>query len=293
MNLRQAHQMVAAVKAAGLRLGLGAVLLMTLASVSSGRTFVAFGPENFVRSPGKPAPVTRAFTVVDPHTTYTLQVHNGGLQGEFARVTDAVITINGVQVLRSRDFGDGDDDDRTRRLLSKPVTLAATNVLVVTVRGGGDGDGDDDDDKRGKGDDRRGKEDDRRRKPRGFTLQIIGVDNVPPIITATTVPAPNAAGWNNTSATVSFSCSDATSGVAACSTPSTVATEGANQTVTGTAVDRAGNTATRSVTLNIDTTPPGLSPILTPAPNSSGWNKTNVTVSFAATDSLSGVATVT
>ena len=280
MNLRQAHQMVAAVKAAGLRLGLGAVLLMALASVSSAGTFVAFGPENFVRSPGKPAPVTRAFTVVDPHTTYTLQVHNGGLQGEFARVTSAVITLNGVEVVRPRDFGGHDGDDRlASSLLSKPVTLAATNVLVVTVRGGGDGDGDDDDDT-----DKQGKGDETRRKPRGFTLQIIGVDNVPPIITATTVPAPNAAGWNNTSATVSFSCSDVTSGVATCSTPSTVATEGANQTVIGTAVDRAGNTATRSVTLNIDTTPPGLSPILTPTPNSSGWNKTNVTVSFAATD---------
>src|SRR3989442_5314397 len=105
-HIRQTHRMVTAAKAGGLPLGLGAVLLMTLASVSSGGTFVAFGPENFVRSPGKPAPVTRAFTVVDPHTTYTLHVHNGGLQGEFARVTDAVITINGVQVLRPRDFGD-------------------------------------------------------------------------------------------------------------------------------------------------------------------------------------------
>src|SRR5262249_38309577 len=111
--------------------------------------------------------------------------------------------------------------------------------------------------------------------------------------TATAQPPPNAAGWNQTSVTVRFSCADATSGIATCSAPSTVATEGANQTITGTAIDRAGNTATRAVTLNLDMTPPGLSPVLTPAPNNNGWHNTPVTVSFAATDSLSGVVAVT
>jgi hypothetical protein len=115
-------------------------------------------------------------------------------------------------------------------------------------------------------------------------------DNDLPTITATIDPPPNAAGWNNTNVAVKFNCSDSTSGIATCSEQVTVETEGANQVVSGTAVDKAGNQATISVKLNIDKTPPNLTPTIDPLPNSYGWNNSNVTVNFECSDMTSGIA---
>ena len=47
------------------------------------------------------------------------------------------------------------------------------------------------------------------------------------------------------------------------------------------------------VNLVLDRTPPALTHTLTPAPNASGWNNSDVTVHFTATDSGSGIASVT
>lgn len=88
---------------------------------------------------------------------------------------------------------------------------------------------------------------------------IIKIDKTAPTITATVSPAANANGWHNSDVTVTFTCIDTVSGIASCSGPITVTTEGASQIITGTAVDNAGNTATTSVTLNIDKTAPSLS----------------------------------
>jgi len=104
----------------------------------------------------------------------------------------------------------------------------------------------------------------------GSNLPLITVDLLPssevqticedkPTITATVEPAANAAGWNNTDVTASFTCTDHLSGIESCTDPITVSTEGSGQVVSGTAVDLAGNTATVDVTLNIDKTPPILS----------------------------------
>jgi hypothetical protein len=121
----------------------------------------------------------------------------------------------------------------------------------------------------------------------------IKLDKTPPSITGSRVPAANANGWNNTDVTATFTCEDALSGLAADSppTPTVVSTEGANQQVTGACQDLAGNTASATVSgINIDKTPPNIAPSRTPAANSNGWNNTNVTVSFACADALSGLA---
>jgi hypothetical protein len=122
------------------------------------------------------------------------------------------------------------------------------------------------------------------------SLTLAFAPNNPPVITATKTPSPNTAGWNNSPVTVTFACSGGTGGIASCSAPVTVSTEGANQVVTGTAVDQSGQTATASASVNIDLSPPTITPTLTPAPNSAGWNNSNLTVSFQCKDSLSGVA---
>jgi hypothetical protein len=120
----------------------------------------------------------------------------------------------------------------------------------------------------------------------------INVDQTPPTITATASPAPNTSGWNNGPVTVSFTCSDATSGNAegACPADQTVSTDGIS-TVAGTVTDRAGNSSSTSVVVRIDTVPPAITGAQTPPANSAGWNNTAVTVSFTCTDSGSGIAT--
>jgi len=115
-------------------------------------------------------------------------------------------------------------------------------------------------------------------------------DTTPPTITAAVTPAPNANGWNRTNVTVRFTCADTESGIAVCPAAIVVRTEGSQQVISGTARDKAGNSASASVTLNIDKTPPVVSATRSPMANSNGWSASPVSVTFAATDSLSGIA---
>jgi len=234
-------------------------LLILLALPCWAGTWNPFGPKTYVRSTGAPVTVTDTFSIKNPNTQFTLHVQNGSLQDDVTEfVSSTVITVNGVTVVAPGDF------NQQTATLDRTVQLqAGANTVAVQVRG----------------------------KPGGqLAATIIGVDNDPPTIKATASPAANAASWNNTAVTVSFQCDDAISGVASCSSPVTVSSEGAGQVVTGTAVDLAGNVATASVTLNIDLTPPTISSSLVPPANSAGWNNTNVTVNFACADALSGVA---
>jgi hypothetical protein len=117
----------------------------------------------------------------------------------------------------------------------------------------------------------------------------INIDRTPPTITGVITPAPNGNGWNNTPVTVTFTCADDDSGVAVCPAPVQVSTEGANQAITGTATDKAGNSTQATVTVNIDETAPTIVGTPAPAPNPAGWNTTDVVITYVCADSLSGV----
>lgn len=198
-------------------------------------------------------PIVEAVDFAAPATRYVLHIESDG-------VASAIITINGATVVATSAF------NNNVRTIDRPVTLRATNRLTVEVRGAPGG---------------------------TLRIWIEGTDDGPPQIAAAAAPAANAAGWNNTDVVVTFTCSDAISGVAVCPAPIAVSAEGARQVISGEAVDRAGNRAQASVTLNIDKTAPAVVPALSPAPNAQGWNNTNVTVSFGCTDALSGVASCT
>jgi hypothetical protein len=165
--------------------------------------------------------------------------------------------LNGVEIVTSREV------NPDVALLERQITLRLQNQLVVELRGAPES---------------------------GVAVQVIGVDNDPPVITTSISPQPNAASWNNSNVTVSFTCSDQTSGIAFCPAPITVTTEGANQVVSGTASDKAGNTARASVTVNLDKTPPTITGTINPPPDAGGWNSSAVTVNFTCSDALSGVA---
>ncbi|MFE5670083.1 PxKF domain-containing protein [Agromyces sp. NPDC056523] len=84
----------------------------------------------------------------------------------------------------------------------------------------------------------------------------IDVDTVAPTIQGSLANATPASGWFNAPVTVTFTCDDATSGVASCNDDIVVG-EGKDLSATGTAVDVAGLTNTSTVSgINVDGTKP-------------------------------------
>lgn len=125
-----------------------------------------------------------------------------------------------------------------------------------------------------------------------FNANFTGSGDVAaPTITAAVAPAPNAAGWNNSDPTVTFTCADTSSGIASCASPVNVTTETTSQTVVGTAIDNAGNTAFTSVSVKLDKTPPGLS--VTSPLNGTSVFAQSVSLVGTVGDALSGIASVT
>lgn len=119
---------------------------------------------------------------------------------------------------------------------------------------------------------------------------VVNIDTVDPTIASTLDPATaNAAGWYAADVSVGFTCSDAGSGIATCAGGTTLA-EGAGQSVTGTATDRAGNTATAIVSeINIDTTAPTVALLGGPT-GSFHYGNDPAAPNCSATDALSGIA---
>jgi hypothetical protein len=121
----------------------------------------------------------------------------------------------------------------------------------------------------------------------------VRIDKTRPDIEALTDILANSAGWNRSPVVVSFPASDNAggSGLLASSPSVTIGTEGAAQEVTGEAEDVAGNVATTSVTLNIDSTPPDIAlESRVPAANAAGWNNSDVMLTWTCSDALSGPA---
>jgi hypothetical protein len=118
----------------------------------------------------------------------------------------------------------------------------------------------------------------------------IRIDREAPTIDSAQSPLANGAGWNNTNVTVTFTCADALSGIASCTAPQTVSTDGAAQAVSGTAIDNAGNSASTTRSVSVDKTPPTITGVRSVAPNANGWNNVAVGVTFTCADGLSGLA---
>lgn len=85
---------------------------------------------------------------------------------------------------------------------------------------------------------------------------VIHIDKTGPGVAAVTSRPPDYGGWFNHPVAVLFQGSDATSGVASCSSSTYAGSDAVGAVVSGTCQDVAGNVGTGSFTLNYDTTPP-------------------------------------
>jgi hypothetical protein len=147
--------------------------------------------------------------------------------------------------------------------------------------------------------------------PIAIAAPVLGlVDRIPTATTASIVPSPNVAGWNNSNVSVSLVSVDnlGGSGVkqvmcsvsgAQTTASTTVAGSSANvpitiegvSTITFGAQDNAGNIETAQVlTVRVDKTRPAITGSRSPLSNGNGWNNSAVTISFQCSDSLSGLA---
>src|SRR5205814_1611168 len=123
-----------------------------------------------------------------------------------------------------------------------------------------------------------------------FSTNLTVTASGPPAITASVAPVPSASGWNNSNVTATFTCTPGGALITNCPSPQVVSSEGANQVVSGTVTDGVGATATASVTLNIDKTPPTLA-VASPADGDS-FSVVAATVTGTVADVLSGVSTL-
>jgi Concanavalin A-like lectin/glucanases superfamily/PKD domain len=119
-------------------------------------------------------------------------------------------------------------------------------------------------------------------------MLVINIDKTLPTITAVASPPANPYGWNNKEVTVIFSCSDTGAGIATCNGPVTMSTDGNQQSVVGTATDKAGNTASIEVKVNIDRTAPTL--VITGVNDGETYPSCSAPKpAITATDTLSGI----
>jgi hypothetical protein len=124
-------------------------------------------------------------------------------------------------------------------------------------------------------------------------LTIIVGDTTPPSITPQVTGTLGNNGWYMSGVSVEWNVVDNESAISSstgCET-TVLSTDTAGTTFTCTATS-AGGSASVSVTIKRDTTPPTIEFAgQNPPANANGWNKTDVTVGFSCTDGLSGLAT--
>lgn len=126
----------------------------------------------------------------------------------------------------------------------------------------------------------------------GSTTRSVTIkrDATPPAITTSQSPMPNANGWNNSDVTAMWTATDAMSGLEGPADKQNVFTgEGLRMNFGGRYFDKAGNEAVALIYASIDRTPPVVTVTRSPLAGPDGWNATDVTATWTATDDRSGI----
>ena len=97
--------------------------------------------------------------------------------------------------------------------------------------------------------------------------KTVALDRTPPAVSSAATRAPDANGWFNRPVAVAFSGTDATSGVAACSSLGYAGPDNPGAVVSGNCRDNAGNVGAAAFSLKYDATPPSVSALRTKALN--------------------------
>ena len=129
----------------------------------------------------------------------------------------------------------------------------------------------------------------------GTTTAVTGqlkIDATPPTgVTASFSRGPDFNGWYNHPLTISWSGTDPTSGIAACSSATYQGPANGAATVAGGCTDKAGNSAASTAQLAYDATPPtGVTASFSRGPDFNGWYNHPLTISWSGTDPTSGIA---
>ena len=121
------------------------------------------------------------------------------------------------------------------------------------------------------------------------------IDTVAPTVTSASVDRPaDSNGWYNHPVAITFVGSDATSGIASCTSVTYSGPDSSSATVGGVCKDNAGNTSSAAAfAVKYDSTAPAVTATPARAPDGNGWYSHAVQVSFAGTDSMSGIASCT
>lgn len=135
----------------------------------------------------------------------------------------------------------------------------------------------------------------------GYTYTVsvlIEEDTTAPEISATVTPAPNTSGWSNSDVSLQWTLSDPGSGIASSTgcDASTFTADTSGTSMTCSATNGAGLSASRSVTVKIDKSAPTITANATTAGGAyaaGSWTNQAVTVHYSCADALSGVATCT
>jgi hypothetical protein len=114
-------------------------------------------------------------------------------------------------------------------------------------------------------------------------------DSTAPSVSANAGRGPDAGGWYNHPVSVSFSATDATSGVDSCTSASYGGPDTSGTTLTGTCTDKAGNSASGTYALQYDATAPTVTLALARPPDANGWYNHPVAATASGTDAGSGI----
>ena len=117
------------------------------------------------------------------------------------------------------------------------------------------------------------------------------VDSTPPVLgTSNIAGTMGQNGWYTSNIVVTWSATDPESRITTPPCSTTISTDMADVNLSCTATSAGGSSTSPSVTVKRDATPPTITAAVAPAPNASGWNNGDVTVSYTCADALAGLA---
>jgi hypothetical protein len=100
---------------------------------------------------------------------------------------------------------------------------------------------------------------------------------------------PEPSGWYTKPVVFGFQGSDVLAGIDSCPDVNYDGPDGASVSITGACLDKAGNRGMKSFPLKYDDTGPAVSAVATRGPDANGWYNHPLAVSFAGSDTASGV----